>query len=60
MSKTRNQRRRERAKVIVMTVAMLIMWGIVSVMMFRAWANEPTISEADHRAYIESLQGGER
>ena len=53
--KTRNQIRRERIKRILWAVATVLMWAVVAVMMIKAWANEPTISEAEHRAYIESL-----
>lgn len=53
--KTRNQIRRERIKRILCAVATVLMWVAVAAMMINAWANEPTISEAEHRAYIESL-----
>lgn len=58
-SKSRNQRKRERRQTIMLTVLSLIMTVAVTVMMFQAWANEPTISEAEHHAYIETLRGGE-
>lgn len=53
--KTRNQIRRERIRSVLWAVATVLMWAVVAAMMIRAWANEPTISEAEHRAYIESL-----
>lgn len=55
--KTRNQRKRERRQTLMLTVLSIIMAAIVSVMMFKEWVNEPTISEAEHRAYIETLRG---
>ena len=53
--KTRNQIRRERIKSVLWAVATVLMWAFVAVWMIKVWANEPTISEAEHRAYIESL-----
>lgn len=53
--KTRNQIRRERIKNTAIILAGLAIWAVVFVMMFKVWANEPTISEAEHRAYIESI-----
>ena len=56
-SKSRNQRKRERRQTIMLTVLSIIMAAVVSVMMFKEWVNEPTISEAEHRAYVETLRG---
>ena len=58
-SKSRNQRKRERRQTIMLTMLSIVMTVVVSVMMFRAWVNEPTISEAEHQQYIETLRGGE-
>lgn len=59
-SKSRNQRKRERMKNTVIVVATIALWAVVGVMMFKTWANEPTISEAEHQQYIASLIGGDR
>lgn len=56
-SKSRNQRKRERMKNTAIALVTIAMWVVVGVMMFQAWANEPTISEAEHQAYIETLRG---
>ena len=56
--KTRNQRKRERMKNTAVAIATIAMCVVVGVMMFKTWANEPTISEAEHQAYIASLRDG--
>lgn len=59
-SKSRNQRKRERMENTAIVVACLVMWAVVFLMMVKTWANEPTISEAEHQQYIASLIGGDR
>lgn len=59
-SKSRNQRKRERMRAMTIALVTVAVWVAVGAMMFKAWANEPTISAAEHQAYIASLQGGER
>ena len=56
--KTRNQRKRERMKNTVVVVATIALCVVGCVMMFKAWANESTISEAEHQAYIAALSEG--
>lgn len=57
-SKSRNQRKRMKDTALALvTVAMFV---VVAVMMFKTWVNEQPISGVEHRAYIESLQGGEK
>ena len=58
--KTRSQRKRDRVKTTAMILATIAVWSIVAVMMFKTWANEQPISGSEHRAYIESLQGGDK
>lgn len=53
--KTRNQIRRERIRSVLWAIATVLMWAVVAVWMVRVWANEPTISEAEQKAYAESL-----
>lgn len=55
--KTRNQRKRETIEGVLCLLATVPLWVIVGFLMFKAWESEPTISEAEHRAYIETLNG---
>lgn len=57
-SKSRNQRKR--MKDTALALVTIVLCVVVAVMMFKAWVNEPTISEAEHKAYIASLQGGDK
>ena len=57
-SKSRNQRKRERRQTAILAVALIIMWAVVAGMMLKTWANEPSISEAEHQQYIEMLKDG--
>ena len=56
--KTRNQRKRERIKNRIIAIATIALCVVVSVMMFKEWANETTISKAEHQAYIAALSEG--
>ena len=55
-SKSRNQLKR--MKDTALALVTIVLCVVVAVMMFKTWANEQTISGSEHRAYIESLQGG--
>lgn len=56
-SKSRNQRKRERMKNTALTLVMVALWAVLAVMMVKTWVNEPTVSAAEHKAYIASLDG---
>ena len=56
--KTRNQRKRERIKNRIIAIATIALCVVVGAMMFKTWANEATISKAEHQAYIASLSEG--
>lgn len=59
MSKTRNQIKRERTKTALLTVVSLVMLVVVSMMMFKTWANEDFTTEAEQQAYVAALKGGD-
>lgn len=54
MAKTREQRKRERAKTAVMALAATILWIWVCTTMVKAWVNEPVLTGYE---YLESIQG---
>ena len=58
--RTRSQRKRKRMKDTALALVTVAMFVVVAVMMFKTWANEQPISGSEHRAYIESLQGGDK
>ena len=54
MTKTRNQRKRERVKTAVMAVALLIMWFGLCTMLAKAWLDEPVVTGYE---YMEQIGG---
>jgi hypothetical protein len=44
-------------KTTALTLVVVALWAVLAVMMVKAWVNEPTVSAAEHSAYIASLDG---
>lgn len=52
MSKTRNERKRERVKTAVMTVALVILWVIACTIMVKAFNEEAPVGGVE---YLEQI-----
>ena len=57
MSKTREQRKRERWQTSAMAAALMIMWIVLCSMMVKAWADHPAEKPVNGVEYIESIGG---
>lgn len=57
MSKTREQRKRERWQTAAMSAALMIMWMVLCTMMVKAWADSPAEQPVNGVEYIESIGG---
>ena len=57
MSKTREQRKRERWQTAAMAAALMIMWMVICTMMVKAWADSPAEQPVNGVEYIESIGG---
>lgn len=55
-SRTRNQMRREAIKTAFLTVALIVLWAVLTVYALGVWAEHPgeqPVSRADHMASIQ-------
>ena len=57
MSKTREQRKRERWQTAAMSAALMIMWMVLCTMMVKAWADSPAEQPVNGVEYIEASGG---
>ena len=57
MSKTREQRKRERWQTAAMAAALMIMWMVICTMMVKAWAEHPAEQPVNGVEYIEAIGG---
>lgn len=57
MSKTREQRKRDRWQTAAMAAALMIMWMVLCTMMVKAWADSPAEQPVNGVEYIEAIGG---
>ena len=54
--RTRNQRKRDRARTVCMVAAVGVLWAGVGSMMVKAWAEHPAEQPVDGQEYLASIQ----
>ena len=57
-TRTRNQRKHDRARMVCMIAAVGLMWGAVGSMMVKAWAEHPAEQPVNGLVYLEMIQDG--
>lgn len=55
--KTRNQRKRELRRLVCMTAALVVLWGLLLTMMVKAWAEHPAEQPVNGLYYMETIGG---
>lgn len=55
-SRTRNQRKHDRARTVCMVAAVGLLWGAVGTMMVKAWAEHPAEQPVNGQEYLSSIQ----
>lgn len=55
---TREQMRREKIKTALMAAALIVLWGIVSMLAIRTWAEHPGEQPVSGQTYIAAIQMG--
>lgn len=55
--RTRNQRKREKARAVFMMVFLMVLWMLLCTVMVKAWAGSPAEQHVNGYTYMEAIGG---